>query len=139
MKKIFSAFAFLFVIQASGLLYSQSLKQVTDYSTFNLYKSSTIKPEGWLHDFLEFQRNGLTGHIEQAGFPFNTGMWTERINEKPEGVFWWPYEQTGYYVDGCIKTGYLLNDTLLLNKAKHQINYTLLHPQKNGRLGPDKL
>jgi len=31
-----------------------------------------IHPEGWLRQYLVNQRNGLTGHLEEAGYPFNT-------------------------------------------------------------------
>lgn len=34
-----------------------------------------IKPLGWLKQFLEKQLDGLTGHIEEAGFPFDTVWW----------------------------------------------------------------
>jgi hypothetical protein len=139
MKNIIFFVVIIIILQSYNAQASPKDPLIPPFSKYGLVHISDIKTEGWIHQFLEYQRSGLTGHIELAGFPFNTGMWTERINEKPEGIFWWPYEQTGYYVDGCIKTGYLLNDTLLLNKAKYQINYTLQHPQNNGRLGPDKL
>jgi hypothetical protein len=123
----------------------------------NLVTLSEIKPQGWLREFLRRQRDGLTGHIEVAGFPFDTGMWTERMQLDPytekekkkkfkrdgtpeeEGVFWWPYEQTGYYIDGALKTGYLIDDSTLIERARAQIRYTLEHVQESGRLGPRRL
>lgn len=139
MKKVFIFLIAFTILEACNICSAQKGQQIPAFSKYGLFQISNVKPQGWIHEFLEYQRSGLTGHIELAGFPFNTGMWTERINEKPEGIFWWPYEQTGYYIDGCIKTGYLLSDSFLLDKAKYQINYTLKHPQKNGRLGPDNL
>jgi len=129
------------------------------FSEYILPGISGIEPMGWIHQFLIIQREGLTGHPEESGFPFNTGMWTERlsldshtekerdnsftrdgVNDEPdEGVFWWPYEQTGYYIDGTLKCGYLLEDTMLLNKGRKQIDFLLENPRKNGRLGPAKL
>ncbi|RYE07506.1 MAG: hypothetical protein EOP51_33840, partial [Sphingobacteriales bacterium] len=67
------------------------------------------------------------------------GMWTAVVNDKMEDRFWWPYEQSGYFVDGCIKAGYLLKDTLLINKAKRQVNYVLNKKNPDGRLGPQDL
>ena len=66
-------------------------------------------------------------------------MWTAKVNDKQEDRFWWPYEQSGYFVDGCIKAGYLLRDTFLINKAKIQVNYVLHKKNDNGRLGPQDL
>ncbi len=129
------------------------------FTTFELVKTSDIEPGGWVRQFLEFQRDGMTGHPSASGHPFNTGMWTERmrLDEKTEnemrskfkrdgtiydpdkGVFWWPYEQTGYYIDGAIKAGYLLGDSMLLNRTRQQVRYLIEHPQANGKLGPSKL
>jgi len=109
------------------------------FSHYNLFSPVAITPKGWLHQFLEYQKSGLTGHIEDAGYPFNTGMWTAVVNDKQEDRFWWPYEQSGYFVDGCIKAGYLLRDTFLINKAKLQVNFVLHKKNANGRLGPQDL
>lgn len=124
---------------------------------YELVKISDIEPRGWLHEFLRLQGEGLTGHIEVAGFPFDTGMWTEKMQldeyterekkkkferdgtPEEEGVFWWPYEQTGYYIDGALKAGYLLDDAVLVERARAQIRHTLDHVQPNGRLGPKTL
>jgi len=129
------------------------------HEVFVLLRTSAIKPRGWLRQFLETQSSGLTGHAEASGHPFNTGMWTGRIeldaateNEKSNsfrrdgssqeaerGVFWWPYEQSGYYIDGAMKCGYLLGDSMLLKSAKHQVYHLLGNQGEDGRLGPPKL
>ena len=133
--------------------------QSQSYGKYELFNISSIEPKGWVNQVLELQRRGLTGHIETAGHPFNTGMWTERIvlddateaelenslnrdglaGEVDQGVFWWPYEQTGYYIDGAIKCGYLLRDSMLLSRARFQVESLLQNPGENGRLGPVRL
>lgn len=140
MKKLFLVYL---AILASGLTYAQQakykLRTNPQFSKYNLLSPTAITSNGWLHQFLEYQKTGLTGHIEDAGYPFNTGMWTAQVNDKQEDRFWWPYEQSGYFVDGCIKAGYLLRDTFLINKAKIQVNYVLTKKNDNGRLGPQGL
>ena len=42
------------------------------YAKFFEVPMSAIQPKGWLKKYLENQRNGLTGHLEIAGYPFDT-------------------------------------------------------------------
>lgn len=96
---------------------------------------AAIHPEGWLRQYLVNQRNGLTGHLENAGYPFNTRGWL--ADEIPTNSDeWWPFEQNAYWVDGMLRCGLLLNDDFLIGKAHRSIDYVLNHPAGNGYLGP---
>ncbi|MCK5694107.1 MAG: hypothetical protein KAI08_14690, partial [Bacteroidales bacterium] len=107
---------------------------VPPFSTFYKVKISDIQAEGWIREFLERQKSGLTGNIEVAGYPFNTCMWG---CEKMEGSqkAWWPYEQTAYYLDGAFRLGLLLNDEELLEKARSNMEYVMEHIDSTGRVG----
>lgn len=95
-----------------------------------------ITPKGWLREFLERQRTGLTGHPEALSYPYNTCLWAGEIPRNGDyGQDWWRYEQAAYYTDGLLRLGYLLNDESLIQKGESGIRYTLAHPQSNGRLG----
>ena len=95
-----------------------------------------IKPNGWLLEFLQRQKTGLTGHPEALSYPYNTCLWAGEIPRNGEyGQDWWRYEQTAYYTDGLLRLGYLLHDPELIAKGEQGIDYTLTHPQPNGRLG----
>jgi uncharacterized protein len=139
MKKSFLFIVLILPVLALGQGKKYKLLPDAKFSKYTLVRPTDIAPGGWLHQFLVYQKTGLTGHIEDAGYPFNTGMWTAKVNDKQEDRFWWPYEQTGYFVDGCIKAGYLLRDTFLIHKAKKQIDYVLNKKNANGRLGPQDL
>lgn len=107
------------------------------YGQFKSIPANSITPGGWLKQYLINQRNGLTGHLEKAGYPFNTVGWAADsmpVNTSVEK--WWPYEQNAYWVDGMERCGLLLNDTFLLNKARKSIYYVLNHPDSTGFLGP---
>lgn len=111
------------------------------YAKFYELPITDIKPEGWLRHFLENQRDGLTGHLEVAGYPFNTAAWSGVVTKEgrhKEGYWlsWWPYEQTGYWIDGMIRCGYLLGDDFLIQKARKHIEYVLSNPDDKGILGP---
>ena len=98
---------------------------------------TAIRPEGWLRRYLENQRDGLTGHMEAAGYPFDTGAWMDpeiKSHSSPAG--WWPYEQTAYWIDGLVRCGYLLGDETLIARGRAQIDYVLEHSDEDGYLGP---
>lgn len=97
---------------------------------------SATRPAGWIRRWLELQRDGLTGHLEAAGFPYNTKLWACRELPFRHGAPWWPYEQTAYWVDGFTRCGYLLGDRDLIGKAGKQIEYVLTHADRDGYLGP---
>ncbi len=109
---------------------------VRTYAKYDEISLSAIRPEGWLRRYLEKQRDGLTGHLEAAGYPFNTKGWA--VSELPvsTGLGWWPYEQTGYWIDGMMRAGLLLEDRFLVEKAGKQLDHVLAHADRDGYLGP---
>jgi uncharacterized protein len=106
------------------------------HSAYQPLPITAIHADGWIRELLERQRSGLTGHIEAAGYPFDTCAWA--CPEVPgSSQKWWPYEQTSYYVDGLLRLGYLLDDAGLVARARKQTDYVLAHEDAvGGRLGP---
>ena len=95
-----------------------------------------IRPEGWLKEKLEAQKDGLTGHPEALSYPYNTCLWAGEIPRMgTHGRDWWRYEQTAYYTDGLLRLGYLLDDAEFIGKGEAGIRYTLEHPWESGRFG----
>ncbi len=113
---------------------SFSQSDAPKYAIFDKLKISEIQPQGWIREFLERQKSGLTGNIEVAGYPFNTCLWA---CEKMKGsqAAWWPYEQTAYYIDGVHRLGLLLNDQGLIEKANANTSYVINHLDSAGRFG----
>ena len=97
-----------------------------------------ITPEGWTREFLLRQVDGLTGHPGAMSYPYNSCLWNGEIRRNTDsyGSEWWRYEQTAYYTDGLLKTGYLLDNEDFIRTAEDGINYTLAHTGEGGRLGP---
>ena len=127
------------IIVISSLLFGMNVFAQTAvyYGQFQSIPANAISPKGWLKQYLINQRNGLTGHLENAGYPFNTVGWAaDSIPGNKSIEKWWPYEQNAYWVDGMMRCGLLLNDTSLLNKARKSIYYVLAHPDNTGFLGP---
>ena len=46
-----------------------------NYFKFEQVDVNTIKPKGWLREFLERQMRGLTGHLDEITYPFNSVSW----------------------------------------------------------------
>ena len=106
--------------------------------------SSSIRLHGWAKEFIKRQEDGLTGHPEQSGYPFNTGMWTGPMDVADRefgqyGSGWWPYEQTGYYLDGALRCGYINQSTEMLERVRKNIRYVLDHADADGTLRADKI
>lgn len=111
-----------------------------DYFTFVEGQHGGIVPKGWLKEFLVRQQTGMTGHPDALSYPYNTCLWNGEIPRNSNyGEDWWRYEQTAYYTDGLLRLGYLLGDAEFINKGKAGIDYTIKHPQSNGRLGNSKI
>ncbi|MBD5132361.1 MAG: hypothetical protein HDT28_07240 [Clostridiales bacterium] len=96
-----------------------------------------ITPRGFFERFLHRQLKGLTGHIEQAGYPFDREIWgTDIMLEKDGNPAWWVYEQTAYWLDGYVRCGILLDDKDVIERASSIIYSVLNKPDTYGFLGP---
>lgn len=110
--------------------------QAKDYSVFTEGLIKDITPKGWLHEYLQRMKDGMTGHPEALSYPYNTCLWAGEIPRNGNyGEDWWRYEQTAYYTDGLLRLGYLLKDDELIKKGEDGVRYTMTHPQTSGRLG----
>lgn len=92
---------------------------------------------GWLKEFLQTQMRGLTGHIEEAGFPFDRVQWGKPdVSCENENPKWWVYEQTAYWLDGFTRAASLLEDGEALHRASDIIYSVINAPDADGYLGP---
>jgi hypothetical protein len=94
-----------------------------------------IKAEGWMKEVLTTQRNGLTGHIQVAGAPFDKEGWGDATQKKMDR--WEDFEQTGYWADGALRCGYLIDDPELTQRVKEWIDFQIDHPKEDGFIGPE--
>lgn len=113
------------------LLYLTSTAQ---YSCLREIPPSSIRPKGWIREYLTRQQKGLTGNRMIQGFPFTSNLWQGVIPNRDNS--WWPYEQSGYYLDGSYKLGLLLGDSTMIRLFKDNLNWVVGHPDAKGQLGP---
>lgn len=94
-----------------------------------------MKAEGWMKEVLTTQRNGLTGHIQVAGAPFDKEGWGDAAQKKMDR--WEDFEQTGYWADGALRCGYLIDASELTQRVKEWVDFQIDHPKEDGFIGPE--
>jgi len=121
----------------TNTIHSSNLK---NNQVFQEIPITSIQPKSWLRTYLETQRDGLTGHLdEMGGYPYDQTGWGDSVITKEKAESWWPWEQTGYWLDGMLRCGLLLQDEFLIQKARQRIRYDLEHPAEDGFIGPEFL
>ena len=130
--------AIILIIFLTGSSMVDGAEMVTKYNRLEEVPVNTIQAEGWLKTFFDRQATGLGGNPQMSGYPFDTKMFQDVIATPPGhyGGSWWPYEQTGYYLDGIIRAGYLGGRQELIARGQANINWVLANPQANNILGP---
>ena len=122
-----------------------SCADVTDtpeyYGVYKEANIENIRPSSWLREILQRQRDGLGLNRKESGYPYNTCLWNGIIPEggNPIAKGWWPYEQSGYMIDGLYRCGIFLRDSVLMQLGSDNVGYVLSHPRANGMLGPETL
>lgn len=122
--------------QPVGAAAASPAAQVSYYGAFREIAPTSIRAAGWLAQLLQRQINGLAKNHAAQGFPYNTNLWNGVITPVKGQTPWWPYEQTGYLVDGLERLALVTGDQGMRNAAKPSLDYILGHPQADGTLGP---
>ena len=119
---------------------ARSICMVRHKGLFREYKLSEILVKGNIRRQLERQRDGLTGHLEETGYPFSTIGWDKPLAPTDQNLpGWWPYEQTAYWLDGYCRTAFLLRDEEMVCEALARIDRALSQTAPDGYIGPSFL
>ena len=111
------------VAQRSGV---QEPRERSGNGTYVPFDVGEIKPEGWLRDWATLAARGMTRKIGEDFTEFVRG-WAD-----PNQGGWWHYEQTAYYTDGFTRLGFLLDDTLLINRSRRVMDAVIARQRPNG-------
>ena len=78
----------------------------------------------------------MTGHPENLAYPYDTCMYAGKIPPPPvkHGETWWPYEQSGYFVDGAVRLNHLIDNADAKKIPAANIKY-ILENSGPGKLG----
>jgi len=110
------------------------------YAYFQPLPLRSVRSSGWLHDLLQRQAAGLAGNVAVSGYPYGYKFWGSQEDDiKGSYGTWWPYEQTGYWIDGALKCAYLVADADLYRQALEEIDFALAHADADGFIGPEHM
>jgi hypothetical protein len=99
------------------------------FGAFSELPMGAVKPRGWIKGWLERQVAGLTGHPENMAYPYDTCMYAGKIPPPAvkHGETWWPYEQSGYFVDSAVRLSLLVDDAAAQVLPAQNMQYILGH------------
>lgn len=83
-----------------------------------------VEPAGWLRDWAQAAREGITGHLDEWHPTFANGWKGVPIKApgaRPDGTGW-PIEQSAYWLDGALRLGLVLHDAALIQKIRARLD-----------------
>ncbi len=103
--------------------YERTAESVVRPALFPL-PPGAVEPSGWLRDWAEAAREGITGHLDEWHPVYHDGWKGSRVNApnaKPDGTGW-PLEQCAYWLDGALRLGFVLHDESLIRKIRARLD-----------------
>ena len=93
----------------------------------------TIKPGGWLLTWLQLERDGMIGHLDEISpwLAIQDNAW---CNPNGKGKSNW--EELPYWLKGYGDLGYVLNDKEIIKRTKFWLEVVLKYQQSDGYFGP---
>src|SRR3954465_7308633 len=100
--------------------------EVKYFGAFTEASPTAVAPQGWLKEMLRRQVEGLAKNHAVSGYPYDTRLWVGKIPANPHprsewAKAWWPYEQTGYLVDGLERLGLVTHDPSIVAEARSNV------------------
>ncbi|UDQ98985.1 beta-L-arabinofuranosidase domain-containing protein [Lentisphaerota bacterium WC36G] len=113
---------------------SHSLSVVkAPYQDFERLPMGSIKPQGWLWNVAEMQSENYSRELEKHDKIFRNEGWFSSVKTNDKRQTWWPYEQTGYFIDGTIRMGAMLDDNNIEHRAVVAIDRAVERSKKDPR------
>ena len=94
----------------------------------------SIKPKGWLLEYFNRQKKGLTGRLGEisAWLDKKDNAWLSK-----NGKGKWGWEEVPYWLKGYANIGYITEDKEMIQEAKIWIEAALDSQRENGFFGPN--
>ncbi len=95
--------------------------------------AGSIQPGGWVLKYLELQRDGLTGHLDEIS------AWLDKQNNSwfsTDGVGDHGWEEVPYWLKGYGDLGYVLHDEKIITATKAWLDKVFASQRSDGYFGP---
>lgn len=94
----------------------------------------SVKPKGWLLEYFNRQKKGLTGNLG------NISAWLDKkdnawLSKSGEGK--WGWEEVPYWLKGYANIGYITEDKEMIDEAKIWIESVIDSQREDGYFGPE--
>ncbi|CAE6471555.1 unnamed protein product, partial [Rhizoctonia solani] len=96
-------------------------------------KLGEIRPNGWLHDQLQLQADGLGGHMHEFYPLIKEGSWTGKGNVNYSDL----NEAGSYWFNGLVPHAYTLDSPKLKASVREFLDHVLDTQWEDGWLGPE--
>ncbi|UZD21409.1 glycoside hydrolase family 127 protein [Algoriphagus halophytocola] len=93
----------------------------------------SVKPEGFLKEYLIRQKNGLTGNLGEIS------AWLQKENNawlSKDGTGEWGWEEVPYWLKGYANIGYIMEDQAMIDESMIWLEAVLTSQRENGDFGP---
>jgi hypothetical protein len=95
-----------------------------------------IKPGGWLKKWLELERDGMIGNMNEVS------PWLQKTDNgwlTPDGTGKFGWEELPYWLKGYGDLGYVLKDEKIINEAKFWLDASIKYQRQDGFFGPKSM
>ncbi|KAJ9143330.1 Six-hairpin glycosidase-like protein [Pleurostoma richardsiae] len=123
------------ILKAAGALVAATAAAAADVQplvplAFEPLNLGEIKPQGWLHDQLVLQANGLGGHLMDFWKFVSQSAWIGGTSE-----YSLLHEAFPYWLNAIVPLAYGVNDSRLKAQVRNATDWVLDHQQADGWLG----
>ena len=105
-------------------------KQNNSTIAYEELQLGSIRPEGWLREKLELQRDNISGNLDET-YPQVMGKRNGWLGG--DGDQW---ERGPYWIDGLLPLAYILDDDALKAKVQPWVEWALASQTEDGNFGP---
>lgn len=94
----------------------------------------SIEPKGWIRRYLELQRDGLNGRLEEIS------AWLVKANNawlSPDGRGDHGWEEVPYWLRGYSALAYVLHDSSMIREASFWLQAVMRSQRPDGYFGPE--
>ena len=100
--------------------------------------SGTIKPNGWIKEFLLRDRDGITGNLDALAADAACGIFEDKkVRDEIDGFWssWWPGETEGNWRDAYARLAYALDDKAMIENIDDYVDRIISFQGEDGYIG----